>query len=58
MARLPTSLSIALWLVGSTWLVALLAHVFDAPREIVFVTLIFGFIYGVAEWLALRRRKH
>jgi hypothetical protein len=63
MARLPTSklppsLSIALWLVGSIWLVALLAHVFDAPREIVFAALIFGLFSGVAEWLALRRRKY
>jgi len=55
--RLPTSLSIALWLVGSIWLVALLAHVFDAPHEIVFATLIFGVFSGVVEWLALRRRK-
>jgi CrcB protein len=35
-----------------------LAHVFDAPREIVFAALIFGLFSGVAEWLALRRRKY
>jgi hypothetical protein len=55
---LPTSLSIALWLVGSIWLVGLLAHLFDAPREIVFAALIVGLFSGVAEWFALRRRKH
>jgi hypothetical protein len=57
-SKLPPSLSIALWLIGSIWLVALLAHVFDAPREIVFAALIFGLFSGAAEWLALRRRKH
>jgi hypothetical protein len=44
-------------MVGSIWLVALLAHLFDAPREIVFAALIFGLFSGVAEWLVLRRRK-
>jgi hypothetical protein len=55
---LPPSLSIALWLVGSIWLVALVAHVFDAPREIVFAALAFGLFSGLAEWLAIKRRKH
>ena len=54
MARLPTSLSIALWLVGSTWAVAILAHVFDAPHEIVYAALAFGLMAGVIEWLVLR----
>jgi hypothetical protein len=57
-SKLPPSLSIALWLVGSIWLIALLAHLFDASREIVFAALVFGLFSGVAEWLALRRRKH
>jgi hypothetical protein len=54
MARLPTSLSIALWLVGSTWAVAILAHVFDAPHEIVYAALTFGLLVGIVEWLVLR----
>ncbi len=54
MTRLPPSLSIALWLVASLWLVALVAHAFDAPREIVYAAFIIGLLGGVAEWLALR----
>jgi len=55
---LPPSLSVALWLVGSIWLVALLAHLFDAPREIVFAALAFGLFSGLAECLARKRRKY
>jgi hypothetical protein len=58
MARLPTSLSVALWLVGSIWLVAILAHVFDAPYEIVYAALALGLIAGIAEWLAFKEGKH
>jgi hypothetical protein len=53
MAKLPTSLSIAIWLVGSTWAVAILAHVFDAPHEIVYAALAFGLVAGMIEWLIL-----
>jgi hypothetical protein len=58
MTKLPPSLSIALWLVGSIWLVGLLAHVFAAPREIVLATFIVGVLSGVAEWLAVRGSNH
>jgi hypothetical protein len=51
MARLPTSLSIAIWLVGSTWAVAILARVFDAPHEIVYAALAFGLVTGMIEWI-------
>jgi hypothetical protein len=55
LAKLPVSLSIALWLVGSLWAVAILAHVFDAPHEIVHAAFAFGLFAGVLEWLAWRR---
>jgi uncharacterized membrane protein YecN with MAPEG domain len=58
MAALPTSLSIALWLVGSIWAVAIVAHVFGVPHEIVYPAFAFGLIAGVAEWLSLRRNSH
>ncbi len=48
---LPASLSIALSLTGSIWLVALVAHRFERPAEIVTMTLLFGAITGLAEWL-------
>lgn len=49
---LPSSLSIAFWLVGSLWLVAIVAYIFNAPRAIVYAAFIFGALSGVAEWLA------
>jgi hypothetical protein len=54
MARLPSSLSIAIWLIGSTWAVAILAHVFDAPHEVTYAALAFGLLAGLIEWLVLR----
>jgi hypothetical protein len=52
---LPASLSIALWLVGSLWVVAIAAHLFGAPREIVHAAFAFGLAAGLLEWWALRR---
>jgi hypothetical protein len=53
---LPASLSIALWLTGSIWLVAIIGHLLDAPHEIVAVTLLVGVLTGVAEWLLVKRK--
>jgi hypothetical protein len=39
---------------ASLWLIAIVAHAFDAPREIVYAAFIIGLLGGVAEWLALR----
>jgi hypothetical protein len=44
--------------VGSTWAVAILAHVFDAPHEIVYAALAFGLLAGIVEWLVLRGSNH
>lgn len=57
-SRLPASLSIAIWLTGSIWAVAILAHVFDAPREITYAALAFGVLAGIVEWLALKEKNH
>jgi hypothetical protein len=54
-SSLPASLSIALWLVGALWAVAIMAHVFDAPREIVHAAFGFGLVAGLLEWWSLRR---
>ncbi len=52
---LPASLSIALWLTGSIWVVAIIAHVFDVPAEIVTMTLLFGAVTGLVEWLLVTK---
>jgi hypothetical protein len=54
-SSLPASLSIALWLVGSLWAVAIAAHIFDAPREIVHAAFAFGLVAGLVEWWTSRR---
>jgi hypothetical protein len=56
MARLPNSLSIALWLVGSLWMIGLIAYLGDAPSSLVAATLVAGLIAGGLElWAATRR---
>jgi hypothetical protein len=54
MTGLPNSLSIALWLVGAVWLVALLAHALDASQEIVLGALAFGVLAGIVEWVTTK----
>ena len=56
MDRLPASLSIALWVVGSLWAVGLVAYVFDFPREIVWSSLGVGIVVAMVEWQMIRTR--
>jgi hypothetical protein len=56
MEGLPGSLSIALWLVGSLWIVGLIAYLGDAPRELVIATLVVSLVAGGLELLAAIRR--
>lgn len=57
MERFPHSLSIALWLVGSLWIVGLIAYLGDQPGELVIATLISGLIVGGLELRAATRRR-
>lgn len=54
MRGLPGSLSIALSLVGSIWLVGVVALLVDAPGELVAATFVVGLVTGVVEWRAGR----
>jgi hypothetical protein len=56
MEGLPGSLLIALWLVGSLWIVGFIAYLGDAPGELVIATLIAGLIAGGLELYAANRR--
>ena len=58
MNGLPPTLSIALCFVASLWAVAIVARIWDAPREIVYASLVFGVVAGLVEWLADKRSKH
>ncbi|WP_194461716.1 hypothetical protein [Bradyrhizobium sp. CCBAU 53421] len=57
MTGLPDSLSIALSLVGSIWLVGVVALLVDAPGELVAATFVVGTLVGIAEWRAGRVRS-
>lgn len=57
MARLPNSLQIALWIVGSVWLLAILALLFGFDAEVIWAALVFGTIAGFWEWHATRNRQ-
>ncbi|MEJ0069246.1 MAG: hypothetical protein WDO24_11550 [Pseudomonadota bacterium] len=57
MIGLPTSLSIALWLTGSLWVVGGFAYAVDAPSELVWATFLLGLLAGLVEWSGLRRSK-
>ena len=57
MARLPESLSIALWIVGATWLLAVVALAFGLDKEIVWAALMFGLVAGLSEWVARRTKR-
>jgi len=56
MERLTGSLSIALWLVGSLWIVGLIAYLGDAPGALVIATLFAGLVAGGFELWAITRR--
>jgi hypothetical protein len=55
MKRLPASIAIGLWIVGSIWIVAIFGYVVDAPAELIWIILGFGVVAGFAEWLVHKR---
>lgn len=57
MERLPEPLSIALWPVGSLWIIGLIAYLGDAPGGIVIATLLAGLVAGGFELRASTRRS-
>lgn len=57
MARVPDSLAIALWIVGSCWALAIVAYAFGASTEWIFPLFIFGTLTGIAEWVLRQNAK-
>jgi hypothetical protein len=51
MDRIPDSLSIAFWVAGSCWALALLAYVLGQSWEWIFPLFMFGALTGIAEWV-------
>jgi hypothetical protein len=56
MEKLPESLEIATWIVGSCWALAILAYLFGAPTQWILPIVVLGLLTGVAEWF-LRRKS-
>lgn len=57
MERLPDSLAIAFWLVGSCWLLAIIAYVLDASMEWMLPRFMLGLVTGLAEWVMRRTTR-
>jgi hypothetical protein len=57
MARLPDSLAIALWVVGSCWALAIAAYAFGGSTELLLPLTVLGVLTGIAEWVLGRKAK-
>jgi len=57
MARLPTSLMIAIWLVGAMWIVGLASSYLGFSSDVVWFVLFLGTGIALAEWRAARNRE-
>jgi hypothetical protein len=57
MDRLPDSLSIALWVVGSCGALAIVAGAFGEPKELILPLVAIGLLTGLAEWVIRRKEK-
>jgi hypothetical protein len=51
MERLPETLSIALWVVGACWTLAIVGYAFGVSTEWIFAVFMFGLLTGATEWL-------
>ena len=56
MDRLPDSLVIALWVVGSCGALAIVACALGEPNELILSLIAIGVLTGVAEWV-IRKEK-
>jgi hypothetical protein len=56
MERLPDSLAIALWVLGSSWTLAIIAYLFGVSQEWMAPLVALGIFTGIAEWI-MRRAK-
>jgi len=57
MERFPETLFIALWIVGSCWLLAILAYLLGASREWIVPLFVLGLLTGIAEWVVRRKPR-
>jgi hypothetical protein len=53
--RLPDSLAIAFWVVGSCWAMATVAYAFGVSPEWIAALVVFGIFSGIVEWIMRRK---
>lgn len=51
MKALPSSLTIAIWITGACWTLAILAYALGASTEWILPLFLLGALTGVVEWL-------
>jgi hypothetical protein len=57
MARLPDSLSIALWITGAIWGLAIFAYLLGGSTKWILPLLTLGVLTGIAEWIMRHRAQ-
>jgi len=57
LSKLPHSLAIALWVVGSSWAVMIAAYLLGAETGVVIPLVLLGMITGMTEWMMRGRDK-
>lgn len=57
MGRLPDSLAIALWVVGSCWVLAIVAYISGGSTELILPLFVLGVLTGIAEWVMRKKEK-
>ncbi|HTV28190.1 MAG TPA: hypothetical protein VMF32_10460 [Xanthobacteraceae bacterium] len=50
MKTIPTSLTIAFWVTGSSWVLALFVYLLGGPPELILPIIVLGTFTGVIEW--------
>jgi H+/Cl- antiporter ClcA len=57
MSNLPDSLSIALWITATSWIVAFMAYLVGASTDWLFPLVALGVCTGIAEWVMRKERQ-
>ena len=57
MKTVPDSLTIAFWITGSSWALALFAYLLGGSLEWIFPIIILGILTGIAEWVLRQKLR-
>lgn len=57
MKTVPESLTIAFWITGSSWALALFSYLLGGPLDLIFPIIILGTLTGIAEWVLRQKLR-